>query len=250
MKYALMIRYVGTAFHGYQLQPGCRTVQGELNGIMENTFGVPCRITGCSRTDAGVHANEFCITVDAPGATIPPERVAVAAIPYLPPDIGVKDARFCSDEFHPRYDAVAKEYVYRIHNSKIPDPFLYQRVWFLPRLLSEEGIGKMRLAASYLCGRHDFVSFQADDADTEDTVREVYETSLTKTGDVLEFRIRANGFLYNMVRIIVGTLTEVGFGKRAPEDIRTILAARDRRLAGMTAPADGLYLDRVFYDRF
>ena len=147
MKYLVKIKYLGTNFHGFQVQPDKRTVQGELNAALDLCFGVPCRVTGCSRTDAGVHANEFVLTVENEGGTIPPERLPLAAARFLPPDVSVFYAEECAADFHPRYDAVTKEYLYRIYNSRVMNPFEYGRMWFLPRIITENGIKDMQKAA-------------------------------------------------------------------------------------------------------
>ncbi len=249
MKYFAKIKYLGTDFHGFQVQPGKRTVQGELNRALEETFGYPCRITGCSRTDSGVHANEFCVTIQPEGGYIPPEKLPFAAARFLPEDISLFYAKECDEDFHPRYDVIGKEYVYKIYNDKVVDPFLFKRTWFLPRVISDEGLEKMRCAAEYILGEHDFTSFMAADSDTSDTVRRVDYLKIDRVGSTIEIRIFANGFLYNMVRIIVGTLCEVAFGRFEPADISDIIAARNRLLAGMTAPPDGLYLNRVDYEK-
>lgn len=247
MRYFATIRYIGTHFHGFQVQPGMRTVQSELSLAMEQTLGAPCRITGCSRTDAGVHANAFCVTVDADGATVPPEKLPVAAIPYLPKDLSVVSARACREDFHVRYDVESKEYLYKIYNNRVPDPFLLDHAWHLPRIIDETMLARMREAALGFVGTHDFTSFMAEGGDVTSAVRTVMSFTVERCCDLLSFRVRADGFLYNMVRIMVGTLTEVAFGRIGPHEIPSILAERDRSRAGMTAPAAGLYLDRVFY---
>ena len=124
MKYFAKIKYLGTAFHGFQVQPGLRTVQGELNAALNLAFGLPCRVTGCSRTDAGVHANEFCLTVECEGGTIPPDKLPIAVARFLPADLSLFYAEECDDAFHPRYDVREKEYLYRIINRPIYDPFV------------------------------------------------------------------------------------------------------------------------------
>ena len=136
MKYFAKIKYLGTAFHGFQVQPDKRTVQGELCHALELATGVPCRVTGCSRTDAGVHANEFCITVDADGATVPADKLPIAVSRFLPDDLSLFFANECCADFHPRYDVVSKEYLYRIINRKIYDPFEVGRAWFPQRMFS------------------------------------------------------------------------------------------------------------------
>lgn len=247
MKYFAKIKYLGTAFHGFQVQPELRTVQGELNNALNEAFGLPCKVTGCSRTDAGVHANEFCLTVECEGGTIPPDRLPIAVSRFLPADLSLFYAEECPEDFHPRYDVVEKEYLYRIMNSRIYDPFEYGRVWFVPRPITDEGIERMRAAASHIVGKQDFSTFMAEGSDVEDTVRHVNRLSVERHGDFIEIRIAADGFLYNMVRIIVGTLVETAFGRFAPEDMPEIIASRDRSRAGMTAPAEGLYLNSVKY---
>ena len=248
MKYFAKIKYLGTAFCGFQFQPDKRTVQGELTAACKAALGCDCRVTGCSRTDSGVHANAFCITVDAPGATVPAEKLPLAMARFLPCDISLFFAKECDEAFHPRYDAIGKEYLYRIHNARVADPFLFGRAWFLPRIITDDGLKKMRIAANELIGEYDFSAFMASGADNaEDTVRRVEYIHIDRKEDMIEIRIFANGFLYNMVRIIVGTLTEVAHGRFTQEDVRNMLLSRDRSAAGMTAPAEGLYLNRVEY---
>ena len=247
MKYFAKIKYLGTAFHGFQVQPGLRTVQGELNSALNQAFGLPCKVTGCSRTDAGVHANEFCLTIECEGGTIPADKLPIAVCRFLPEDLSLFFAEECDSAFHPRYDVKEKEYLYRIMNSRIYDPFEYGRVWFVGRPITDEGLRKMNEAAKHFVGRYDFSTFMSEGSDVEDTVRNITALSVVRNGDFIEVRISADGFLYNMVRIIVGTLTEVAFGRFAPEDIPDIIASKDRSRAGMTAPAEGLYLNHVTY---
>ncbi|MBQ8302208.1 MAG: tRNA pseudouridine(38-40) synthase TruA [Clostridia bacterium] len=247
MKYFAKIKYLGTAFHGFQVQPGLRTVQGELNEALNQAFGLPCKVTGCSRTDAGVHANEFCLTVECDGGTIPDDKLPIAVSRFLPEDLSLFYAKSCADDFHPRYDVVEKEYLYRIINTRIYDPFEYGRAWFVGRPITDEGLSRMNKAAKHFIGKYDFSTFMSEGSDVEDTVRSVTSLSVTKNDDLIEIRISADGFLYNMVRIIVGTLVEVAFGRFSPDDIPDIIASKDRSRAGMTAPAEGLYLNSVKY---
>ena len=247
MNYFAKIKYLGTNFHGFQVQPSERTVQGELNAALDMAFGHPCSVTGCSRTDAGVHANEFCLRVDCDGASIPPEKLPMAVARFLPDDLCLFYAKECDASFHPRYDVKEKEYLYRIINSRIYDPFEYGRAWFLPRPITGAGIALMNEAAKAFIGKHDFSSFMSEGSDTEDTVRCVTSLTVQKNDELIEICIRADGFLYNMVRIIVGTLTEVAYGRFSPSVMPEIIAACDRSRAGMTAPPEGLYLNRVFY---
>lgn len=247
MKYFAKIKYLGTAFHGFQVQPGLRTVQGELNNALNQAFGLPCKVTGCSRTDAGVHANEFCLTVECEGGTIPADKLPIAVARFLPTDLSLFYAEECDNAFHPRYDVREKEYLYRIINRPIYDPFEFGRAWFLSRPVSDDGLLLMQSAAKHFIGRYDFSTFMSEGSDVEDTVRTVTALSVERNGDLIEIRISADGFLYNMVRIIVGTLTEVAFGRISPDDIVDIINSHDRSRAGMTAPAEGLYLNKVVY---
>ncbi len=247
MKYFAKIKYLGTEFHGFQVQPEKRTVQGELCTAISEALGFPARVTGCSRTDAGVHANEFCVLIDCDGATVPPEKLPLAVARFLPNDLSLFYAESASDDFHPRYDVKAKEYLYRIKNEPVYDPFYFGRVWFLPRRISDEAIDRMNEAAQYIVGRHNFSSFMSPGSDITDTVRTVYYLRVKKNGTDINIRISADGFLYNMVRIIVGTLVDVAYSRLLPKDVEEIIKKCDRRLAGMTAPPEGLYLNRVDY---
>jgi tRNA pseudouridine38-40 synthase len=247
MRYFAKIKYLGTGFHGFQVQPDKRTVQGTLCSALKEALGCSASVTGCSRTDAGVHANEFCLVIDAPGATVPADKLPVAIARFLPNDLSLFWAKECDYDFHPRYDVKGKEYLYRIMNQKVYDPFEYGRAWFLPRDINEEKLNRMKSAAKHFLGKKDFSSFMAEGSDVVDTVRNITDLSVEKTGDLIEIRITADGFLYNMVRIIVGTLTEVAFGRFSPDDIPNIISSCDRKNAGMTAPAEGLYLNRVLY---
>ncbi len=248
MKYCACIRFVGTEFHGFQVQPDKRTVMSELMAGLEQTFGQPVKITGCSRTDAGVHALKFYITVEVENSTLPPEKLPIAAIPYMPKDLSVMKAWMCDEDFHPRYSAHGKTYRYTVINEKVPDPFLSDLAWYLPRKLPKDALFSIREAMKYLVGKHDFSAFMANGSDVTDTVRTVTDLHVETDGSKLDFYISADGFLYNMVRIIVGTLIEVGFGRFAPSDVAKMVEGKNRKLAGMTAPAQGLYLYDVSYE--
>ena len=245
MKILLQIAYLGREFHGWQVQPGCRTVQGVLQQTYDSLCGMPCAITGCSRTDAGVHARQFfCTAETAESPSIPPERLPYALNRELPPDLAVHSARAVEDSFHPRYSAQGKEYEYLIRNTPQRDPFFEGFAWHYPRPLA---LSAMQKGADLLVGRHDFSSFCAAAADVQDKVRTVKYCRLEREGDTVKIRVAADVFLYNMVRILVGTLVEIAEGKYSPEDVEAILAAKDRNCAGRTAPGEGLYLNRVFY---
>lgn len=241
---------MGTEFCGFQVQKNGRTVQGVLNEATERLFGCPCRITGCSRTDSGVHAEDFCLTVEPildAAPPIPPAVLPAAILPYLPHDVSLFYATAAPEGFHPRYDTVGKEYRYRIRYGGMPDPFRYGRVWQQPHPLSREGFFRMREATSFFLGRHDFTAFMCGASDIEDRVRTVTDMTVTREGDEVVLSVSADGFLYNMVRIMTGTLFEIGLGVRNAESIGEALESRERTAAGMTAPPDGLYLHRIFY---
>jgi len=252
MKILLKIGYVGTAYCGYQVQPNGISIQQRLNEAAMAVFGHPCDIVGCSRTDSGVHANEFCATVTKKGCSdlqtgIPTERIPLALTAYLPQDISVYDARWVEDSFHPRYDVKEKEYLYRFYNRAVRNPFEEERSAHVPKPISKEGVFCMDLAAKTLCGTHDFSAYMAQGSSVKSTVRTITRAEVVREGDVILFRVAADGFLYNMVRILAGTLLAVGQGKLSVEDFVRVTNSRDRSLAGSTMPACGLYLNRVKY---
>ena len=250
MKYFMRLSYVGTDFAGFQFQPNARTVQGVLNEAFAAVFGRRALVTSCSRTDAGVHALASALTVALPDGSlpIPPERLALAVQTHLPHDVSVFDVEVRPDEFHVRHDVREKEYLYLIVNTPLRDPFLQNRAWFYPKQLDENSLVRMKRAAEYLLGEHDFAAFHAEGSPVATTIRRVTGCEVKREGNFVQVSVSADGFLYNMVRIIVGTLLEVGVGRKEPEEIPAILASRNRTLAGMTAPPEGLYLRRVFYE--
>jgi tRNA pseudouridine38-40 synthase len=247
MKYFAKIKYLGTNFHGFQVQPGKRTVQRELCSALALATGHPCKVTGCSRTDAGVHANEFCITVECEGATIPADKLPVAVARFMPDDLSLFYAEEVDEKFHPRYDVVSKEYLYKIKNERVCDPFYFGRAWFLPKPIDDDHIKRMQSAADLIVGKKDFSAFMSPGSDVTDTVRNVFYVKVEKNGSDIDVRICADGFLYNMVRIIIGTLIEVAYDRMKPEEITKVIESCDRRNAGMTAPPEGLYLNKVSY---
>lgn len=252
MKIFIKIKYVGTAYSGYQVQKNVPTIQGELCCAAEKLFGFKCDITGCSRTDSGVHANMFCATIVKHGesgidTTIPMDKLPRAINAFLPQDIAVFEAEQVSEDFHARHDVKYKEYVYKIRCSHERDPFLSDRCWHFPQLLTDEQVDRMKKAAEYFVGTHDFSSYMAQGSPVESTIRTVFYTNVEQDGDMVIFKIAGDGFLYNMVRIMMGTLLCVGLGKIEPEDIPVITESHDRTKAGMTAPPGGLYLNYVKY---
>ena len=250
MKYLCIIRYIGTHFCGFQVQPKRRTVQGVLTEAAEAVFGAPVSVTGCSRTDSGVHAEGFAVTLEPSegGARIPPENLPLAFRQHLPPDLSVSTARAVENGFHPRYDAKWKEYRYKIYAARVADPFLYERAWHMPIPFLPDALERMNEAAAHLIGTHDFSAFRSEGSPTLSPVRTVFECSVEREGDLYTVKIRGDGFLYNMVRIVTGTLVSVATGQLSPEAVGRILLSKKRPSAGPTAPPDGLSLYRVFYD--
>ena len=247
MKYFAKIKYLGTDFHGFQVQPGKRTVQGELCAALALATGFPCKVTGCSRTDAGVHANEFCILVDCDGSTVPADKLPVAVARFMPNDLSLYYAEEAKEGFHPRYDVISKEYLYKIKNERVYDPFYFGRAWFLPKPIDDLHANKMQEAANLIVGKYDFSAFMSPGSDVTDTVRNIFYIKVEKNGNDIDIRICADGFLYNMVRIIVGTLIEVAYDRLSVDQMSEVLMSKDRKKAGMTAPAEGLYLNKVTY---
>ena len=252
MKILIDISFVGTGFCGYQVQPGKRTVQGELNAACKQLFGYDCDVVGCSRTDSGVHANQFFATVTKKGSdsidtVIETEKIPSALSFYLPNDISVKSAVAVEEGFHSRYSVKYKEYVYRIWNSRERNPFVVDRSWHYPRALDDDAVARMAEAAKSFVGTHDFSSFMASNSGVKSTVRTVFEADVQKNGNEIVFRVCGDGFLYNMVRIMMGTLIAVGENKISVDSIETIINEHNRSAAGVTAPPQGLYLNRVVY---
>lgn len=234
----LTVAYDGTAYHGWQVQPNGVTIEGELNSVLKELTGEEIQVIGASRTDAGVHG--LCnIAVFDTESNIPGEKFSYALNQRLPEDIKVVDSCEVAEDFHPRHVSSKKTYEYKIYNAKFPDPTkrLYSHFTYISL-----NVEKMQQAAAYLVGEHDFKSFCAPAAVVETTVRTLYKAEVIQDEEYIRIRVQGNGFLYNMVRIIAGTLMEVGSGKRQPEDIKTILEAKDRNAAGPTAPARGLML--------
>ena len=252
MKLFLKISYRGTAYSGYQVQNNAPTVQQKLNEASKAIFGCECDITGCSRTDSGVHANEFCAVVtfkksDCFETRIPTPKIPLAFCAHLPDDISVREASWVNSNFHPRYDVKYKEYLYRIWNRPDKNPFIPDMCFHYPHYIDDKKLADMNKAAEGFCGKHDFITYMSKGGNDQDTIRTVKYASVTRNGDFIEFRVAADGFLYNMVRIMVGTLIYVSEGKIAPESIGDITLSLDRRRAGFTAPASGLFLNKVVY---
>ncbi|MBR2337973.1 MAG: tRNA pseudouridine(38-40) synthase TruA [Clostridia bacterium] len=242
-KLLLTIRYDGTRFHGWQVQPNGITVQETLQDAVEQITGIRSDLTGCSRTDAGVHARRFYCTTALPQKQTP-EAFCKALNAVLPPDVAVLSARCVSDEFHPRYSAMGKRYCYRIWNGAVRDPFERPYSLHIRTPLDER---HMNETAQLFLGTHDFSAFCSAGGSVQDKVRTITRSEVTRQGDVVAYTVEANGFLYNMVRILVGTLLDVEYGKLTVADIRRALQEGDRQAAGITVSPQGLFLDDVWY---
>ncbi len=243
MNLKLTIKYDGTEYHGWQYQPNGITVQEVLEDALFQVFGEKITVTGCSRTDAGVHARMHVSNFRVE-TTIPVERIPLILNTHLPKDIRAAACEAADENFNARYNTVEKTYRYRILNAAHNDPFLGRYVWHYPIALDVE---KMKLAASYMVGEKDFTAFMASGSSAKTTVRNLKRVEVEKEGDVITITATANGFLYNMVRIITGTLVYVGNGKLTAEEVQEILVKKDRRLGGVTAPPEGLILEEVVY---
>lgn len=239
----LIVAYEGTNYCGWQLQPNGTTIEGVLNQALSELLGEDIQVIGASRTDSGVHSLGNVAVFDT-NTRIPPEKICYAVNQRLPEDIVVQESCEAAPDFHPRHCYSEKTYEYRILNRRIPRPDLRRNTFFYYRSLDVE---KMQEAAAYLEGEHDFKSFCSIKAQVESTVRRILACHVEKNGDVITIRVTGTGFLYNMVRIIAGTLIEVGIGEREPNDMPAILEAQKREAAGPTAPPQGLTMIGIEY---
>ncbi|MBR6208372.1 MAG: tRNA pseudouridine(38-40) synthase TruA [Oscillospiraceae bacterium] len=240
---ALRLRYDGSSYHGWQRQKDLPTVQQTVEEALEDICGHRLHVTGCGRTDSGVHALRYCANFRT-DCRIPIDRVPLAVNARLPGDIAVTDAVEVDEGFNAIGSCIQKEYIYRILNSRIPDPFLEKRVCFYPSALD---LDCMQRAAHAFVGTHDFAAVRSVGTQTKTTVRTVHWCEASRQGDIITVRVCADGFLYNMVRAMVGTMVYASYGKLLPEDIPALLEAGDRRLTGPTMPPQGLYMHRVWY---
>lgn len=249
LKFKLVIAYDGTAYQGWQVQKTGVGVQQKIEEAFGRLAPMPVRVHGSSRTDTGVHALGMVAHVEVPaeGWAIAESHLALALNAHLPPDIRVLSACRCPLSFHARFHACGKQYRYFVWNHPAHHPLFNHASWHVPRPLKA---APMREAAKFFLGRHDFRSLAANrNYEVENTVRTITRLDIHRAGPQWMFIIEGDGFLYKMCRSIVGTLVQVGLGKIAPTAIPDILAQRDRRVAGMTAPAHGLVLWKVFYGR-
>ena len=240
----LTISYRGTNYHGFQVQKNAVTVCEVLQDAMETLLGERPDVKGCSRTDAGVHANKYCVSFHTENP-IKCARIARGLDALLPGDIAVCSCREVPEEFHARYSCKSKRYIYKIWDAPYMSPFLRGFVLYYLKLVDEYLLDAV---CTDFIGKRDFSAFAGAKNDQEDSTREIYDCSVSREGHLVTFSVSGDGFLYNMVRIMAGTLLAVNDGKIAPGALPEILASRDRKRAGKTARAEGLYLDDVFYD--
>ena len=244
MTYKLTMAYDGTNYHGWQRQKNGITVQEILENVLSGIAGENVVVTGCSRTDAGVHARVYVCSFGM-NTTIPAEKIPFVLNTKLPPDIRAYKCEVMHEDFNARFETVTKAYEYKIVNAPFQNPLMRNFAWHYPIKLD---LDKMQKAAKIIQGKHDFASFCAAGSVVKSTVRNLTELTVTRNGDIITVRAAADGFLYNMVRIIVGTLVYVGCGKLSENDIAELIEKKDRRLLGITAPPQGLALVEVNYE--
>lgn len=241
--FQITIAYDGSRYHGWQRLKNEQTIQGKIEGVLSEMLGHQVEIHGAGRTDAGVHARaqtaHFKIQTERS-----PQEIAAYLNRYLPEDIAVTNCVYAEERFHARLNTTGKRYQYRIWNSNVPNVF--ERKYFY-RMEEALDVEKMQEAAAYLIGRHDFRAFCGNKKMKKSTVRTLYRADVEKIGCEVRMTFEATGFLQNMVRILAGTLMEVGLGKRPPSDVRRVLESGERAQAGITMPPQGLVLDEVFY---
>ncbi len=239
------VAYAGSAYHGFQRQANALTVQQVLEETLGVLLGEPIVVAGAARTDAGVHAYGQVVSLRT-NSRVPIDRIPTALCSMLPRDIAVVEAAEMDESFHARFSATGKLYSYRILNSDRPDPLQRNYCWQIARPLD---VAAMQTVLLQLVGEHHFGAFQSAGSSAKNPVRTLYAATCSQQCDLLEFQFHGNGFLYHMVRNIVGTVVDVGLGKTSLSDFQAIFSGRDRRKAGATAPGAGLYLLRVFYEK-
>lgn len=245
MNIKLKLQYDGTNYHGWQIQKNGVTIQQTLTDAIAAVTGERVTVIGCGRTDAGVHAMNYVCNFRT-SSRVPSDKYPYALNSHLPDDIRVFEAEEAEEDFHASDCAVKKRYVYRILNSGINDAFLGKYAWHVKTPLD---IDAMRKASKAFLGEHDFIGFASSGMSVKTTVRTIYSLDIVKEGNLLTLDICGNGFLYNMVRIIAGTLVYIGTGRLDPLDMERIIASKCRDEAGITAPAHGLFLKEVYYGR-
>lgn len=240
----LFLSYLGSAYHGWQIQKDLPTVQQTLEDAIAMVTGAASHATGCGRTDAGVHAKCYVANFRTE-STIPVDRLPYALNTHLPQDIVVTKAFEVHENFNAIGSCARKEYTYLIYNSRVKDPFFVNRAWFYPKHLDES---VMQAAADQFVGTHDFAAVRSVGTDVKSTVRTVYDYKVERSGDLIALRVSANGFLYNMARAMAGTVVYAAEGKIRPEEIGQILQSGNRTAAGPTVPPGGLYMTHLWYD--
>lgn len=241
---ALFLTYVGTSYHGWQIQKNNITVEETLEKACAQVIGQRVHITGCGRTDAGVHARCYVANFHT-NSSIPVDRLPYALNTHLPADIVITKAQEMPETFNAIGSCIKKEYTYLIYNSRIRDPFYVNRAWFYPKHLDEN---IMQQAANQFVGTHDFAAVRSVGTDVRSTIRTVYYYHVDRTGDIISLRVCANGFLYNMARAMAGTCVWAAEGKIRPENLGDILKKGDRTATGPTVPAGGLYMTQLWYE--
>lgn len=241
---ALFLTYVGTAYHGWQVQKRDISVAQTMEQAAQAIVGHPVKMTGCGRTDAGVHARCYVANFRTT-SSIPADRIPYAMNTHLPEDIVVTGAMDVHDDFNAIGSCIKKEYTYLIYNSRIRDPFYVDRAWFYPKHLDET---VMQQAASQFVGTHDFAAVRSVGTNVKSTIRTVYYYNVEREGDLIKLRVCANGFLYNMARAMAGTVVYAAEGKIDPAQIGELLNSGNRTAAGPTVPPGGLYMTKLWYD--
>ena len=241
---AMFLTYACTAYHGWQIQKNLATIQETVEKAVSMVVGHYAHVTGCGRTDAGVHAKCYVANFRTT-STIPVDRLPYALNTHLPVDIVVTKAFEVGENFNAIGSCARKEYTYIIYNSRLKDPFHVNRAWFYPKHLDEK---IMQEAASQFVGTHDFAAVRSVGTDVKSTVRTVYYYNVERQGDLIYLRVCANGFLYNMARAMAGTVVYAAEGKIKPSEIGAILDSGNRTAAGPPVPAGGLYMTHLWYD--
>ena len=239
----IQMAYDGTNYHGFQTQKNGVTIQETVENALSEFLGEDITIYGCGRTDAGVHAEKYFFNFRT-SSTVPADRFPLAMKAFLPEDIVFKKGEEADDDFHSRFSIKKKTYVYRIHNSNVQNPFLRNYTYFYPQKLDTK---KMENVCKLIEGTHDFKAFMASGGQVKTTVRTVYDLHIEKKDEMISVFVTADGFLYNMVRIITGTLIDVGTGKLGEKDVKDALLKNERKLLGVTVPPNGLFMYDVEY---
>ncbi len=239
----ITIKYNGSSYHGWQVQKNALTIQEVFQNAAQKVFLTRPDVKGCSRTDSKVHANMYCLTLDT-DMNIDSISVVRALNTYLPKDIAVVSCKEVDLDFHPRYNCRSKEYLYKIYNGEVRDPFLENFAFHYKRPIDAEYLNQQ---AQMFLGTHDFCGFCSIKSDVENTERTVYNFSVERKNDMVYFKVEADGFLYNMVRIMIGTLLFINEGKIKENELADVINSKDRKRAGKTAPPQGLYLNKVNY---